>query len=463
MTPRKFISSFAPLLLTFFLTLSSVSEVIAQVAVSVGVGEIYDDNIYLENDGGLPPIEELQNTFTPQQLEDVQKKPNNRDPDSSFITNPYIALSGAIPLSSYYSTSAEGRASAYIFSEESDNNRINFDTTLKFTANETLIPQPYSLSVASYLRSVSDSVSAGEGSAARQVQLHEANLTTGLNQPGLFHKTEGSLYYSFSRIDYLGALGSSESDVTVEENGSDYFANGLVGTLTRNINDQLDIALTESVNVLTFTNAESNSSIEKTEDELDRIDWTSTVGPTYRVNDRLETKGNIGFSVLNYTEDPTPKTATILDDDGNASTVLVETESSSTSLVFGASATYTPTDATAIDAGISQSRSTDVDGEDVLSRTIHLDVSHLLTDRLSTQLSGRFSQYDEGGEISDPNDLYEISLSLKYALAEALSLSLGYNYAVQEGNDDVAAAVFSANEYEVNRVFVTVDMGLVGG
>ena len=124
----------------------------AQVAISTTVEEIYDDNIFLEDDEGIPPLDML----TDEQANEIRRRitrDNDGNPDEDFITHAVLGLSGALPIGMYLDTSAEAKVGTFIFSKESDESRLTLNTVLDVNVTDQIIPQPFGVSLRSEIHS----------------------------------------------------------------------------------------------------------------------------------------------------------------------------------------------------------------------------------------------------------------------------------------------------------------------
>jgi hypothetical protein len=129
----------------------------AQVAVSVGVQQIYDNNIFLESTD-KSTLDILSETLTPEELGSLDLRRIDGDPNDDFITFPYIGVSGPIEIFEHIKSAAELKAGVYVFANESYENRFILDSNVKVSLEETILPEPFYLDLLSTISSRSNDI-----------------------------------------------------------------------------------------------------------------------------------------------------------------------------------------------------------------------------------------------------------------------------------------------------------------
>ena len=230
---KPFSCTIAAVLLIPLATALTANVALAQVALSFGAQEIYDDNIYLEDDNGA---------FTPETLAAFEALPPDQqalvrppvngdgDPDSDFITNLNIGLAGPVALSPHIQMGVDTTFGVLLFGSESDSNRLTLDSTIRIRPDETFLPQPFFVSFASSFSSGAADIAVADGTSARQSQSHSASMDLGVQDILLGEDTIFSSSYQLERRDFLGAFFfNEENDITdgrlpnFDEEGSDFF------------------------------------------------------------------------------------------------------------------------------------------------------------------------------------------------------------------------------------------------
>lgn len=439
------------------------ASVSAQVSISLGVQELYDNNIFLEDDKTVLPSA-IEDAIANGQIDAGSIEQFDGDENDDFITNPSITLSSALPLTPHLDTSAEGKLGAYFFADESDENRITLDATLKTASKETLLSRPWYFEVADQLSSDSDDITVAEGSVARQSETNEASAVVGIKEWEFMPKTDLGVDYTFVRHDFLGEfLFDSRDDDEREAEGSDYFSHGANAKVAHHFTDRVDGHIRGGTEYLDFTSVDTNDVEAKSEDELDRLDSKVATGVMYRVSEALEVRGEAGASFSHFSEEGDPEIITVVNPDGSISEFLEDSDQDENSFDFDLQLSYTPEPGMAFTAGANQSSGINIDGDRLTVRRFLLNGSRRIGDRLEFVLGGLVTQYDEGGSLSNSSDRYEGTALVRYALTEAIALSIGYNYANQDATEDsFGGNVFDRDDYEVHRVFLSLDAGLVG-
>ncbi len=427
-----------------------ISDGNAQVALSLGAEEIYDSNVYLEDDFSVP----AGGAALP--------KDSDGERNDDFITRLSLGLAGAVTNGEYVKGGLDGTVGFAFFANEGDESRADLNTTLKFEATERMLRKPYFLEAKSELESGNKSLGDAAGSIARQSVSHTASLGTGIRDQKLSDTTFLSFGYEFSRYDFIGELNfGSHSDLATEEEGSDYFSNAITSTLGHDFSPRLSGDITAGTDYLSFTNIESNSLVNPNSDDLDRFDTTASTGVSYRVKERVTLSGRVGLDWSHYMEDTGLVTVLKPDSNGELVPVTEERDTDDTSLFFSVGAGYQPLQQTTLNFGVSQGQGIDIDGQRTLSRGVTLNAVHQFSDLIAATAGGSYTQFADGDSLSDPGDRFDLAASLRFTVAEATTINLGYNFTVQDANEaDISSD--SATDYEGHRVFLSVNTGFVG-
>ncbi len=443
------------------ITLSFTNQATAQVAVSVGVQEVYDDNIYLEDDREVP-IREGIDPITGQPVQIVPQKNVDGKVNDDLISHPYLSISGAPNLTEHLTTSLEGKVGAFFFGEETDENRLTLDTLLDVSAAETLIPQPFYLNLSSSLNSNSQDITVAEGSSARQSETHTAGAQLGFRGYEFAPQTDWAAGYIFERHDFLGEFLFSDRANREDEEGADYFRHGAETSVTRHVTPEFDVDVHGGVDYLDFTSVESNDPDEREDSELDRLDYNASVGFTYLASAEFQVDGEAGVNISDFTGDREPRTVLIRNPDGTESLVIEDSESNETSFEFRGGFTYTPAAGTALKGDASQSTGTNIDGDRLLIQNFSLDLTQRLGERYELYGRGAYLRFDEGDSLGTSTDRFELIASLRISLTESIVLSAGYAFARQEADEESTSLDFVTDDYENHRAFIQLDAGLVG-
>jgi hypothetical protein len=447
----------------------------AQVAISVGVEEVYDSNVFLEDDNGqgltLPaePTPEQQALIDelPQELIDGKA-------DDDIITNPFISISTGRQFGHYAKGGANIKFGALLFNEFTEQNRLSLDSLIKVESDREFIPDPFFVEVSSAVISGPSSVAVAEGSAARQSQTHDGNFSLGARDIDLAADTGVDIIYRFTRHDFLGDFRvdensnaavdgiPSETDI-LEDTGSDYYRNGVDLSLNHQYSGELELrafAGAEYLDIISIDRGELSTSTIS-ESELDRIDSNDGVGFTYRASQAVTINGQAGVDLSFYQDDREPRLIRVINPDGSTSEFITERDSEEVSFSFDLGGSYVPTEGTSINARALQSSNTDIDGERIITRSYYINASHTFTDRISASAGTTYIQFDHGDSLSDSSDRIGGTASLRLILTEALALTFGYNYVKQDGSQGTTPDVFANDDYDSHRAFISISGGLV--
>ncbi|MFN8389008.1 MAG: hypothetical protein U0136_01810 [Bdellovibrionota bacterium] len=445
----------------------------AQVVISTGIQEIYDDNIFLEDDKGVPPPFVVDSQLGDPNANVIPPKQVNGHPDEDFLTDLYVGVSGAIPLTPALKTSADVKVGAIIFADNSNQSRMTLDSTLDVLTEKSLLPDPYYVEAKNVVQSRASDITAADGTATRQSQTMITSLQLGVRDVKLGTDTKAALGYTFAYNDFLGDFTFSNSDEEdlgpfanrVKVRGSDYITNGLDGTIDHTLATNLDGGVFAGVTEYTFTNVESND-LQTTQDEsdLDRLEAVTGLKSTYQVSQQVSVGGSAGVNYSHLNNRPDDVTVTVIDENGVATEVSRPGQQNDTSFIFGANVNYVPDVTSLLRLAVDQTRSTDVDGNQLITRSVSLDGSKAFGDRWKLAAGGKFLQFNVGSSLSRPTERYEFTLSTQYSLTESIALSAGWNYVDQSTDKDNLSQrlVYASEDYTGNRFFIGLTAGLVG-
>ncbi|MBP9837619.1 MAG: hypothetical protein KBC84_02795 [Proteobacteria bacterium] len=451
--------------------LTFINNVNAQTVVSVGVQEVYDDNIFLENGDKITlPANSVDENGNPL----VLPKQVDGEKQNDLITNAFIGASGAISyLEPYAKASTEAKLGTLIFADETDQSRLTFDGYLNLSSDKKFIPDPYYITLNNSIRSQASDITAAEGTSAKQAQTYIASLGLGVSNIKLAENTKFAAGYTLSYNDFLGDFtfnNNSEDDLGEFENrvktrGSDYFLNAIDASVDHDITSKLSAGVYGNVNSYTYTKVETKFVEDDLEaSDYDRDGFKTGVKSKYQISEQVFVDGSAGIDYNRFVNDPKGVTVLTLQGDGTVAPVEVVGEQDDLAFVFNSSVNYAPDKSSAIKLAIDQSRRTDVDGDKLITRNISLDASRSFDDRLKGSVGGRFLQYNIGDSLTNPTERYDLSASLQYALTEAIALVAGYNYTRQNADEQnrTQNLLYDTNDYTGNRVFLGISGGLVG-
>ncbi|GEM_PF-5621691 len=433
--------------------LLSPASLSAQVAISLGVDEVYDSNVFLEDRTGfLGAIGEGTGVAIPV---DQDGKLND-----DFITTLSLGASGELKLTPYLKTALEGKTGYSAFANESSESRFNLNSLLSARSTEKLLARPYFAQVASEFASGSQDIGVAEGSAARQSVTHEARLRAGLERLEFSQALLWSAAYQFNRHDFLGEWTTgSRSDRAIRERGSDYFSNGADSSLVYLFSERLSADLSLGTEYLSFTDVSSETR-EIANDELDRLDSRVSIGSNYSLSKTFQIFARVGLDHSYYSEDSIVSAAPIVE--GEVPISVEERDDTELSLNYSAGFSYQPWQWTTLSLSVAQSRGTNLDGQRVTVRSLTGNLIQKLDEQFDLLAGGGFSQFREGDSLSGSTDRFEGALSLRFFLAQATSVSLGYNYVDQNADDDAESLLLDSTSYSGHRAFISLNSGLVG-
>lgn len=433
---------------------------IAEVVISAGLQELYDSNIYLEDDTEIAPFPGI-DPDTGEEITIVPPESENGDPNDDLITNPSLSISGAVPISEHLDTAIEGKVGAFIFSDQTDEGRLTLDTLIKVAAKESMLNKPFYVDLASNISSHSEDVTVADGTAARQSQTHVASLNLGVSGVEIASKTDFDLGYSLARHDFLGEFLFQSRDNRPDEEGADYWEHIVSPVLTYHLTQTLDTHLRTEVGYLDVTTVTSNDPDPRSADELDRLRYSASLGLSAVLSEQVRGEIEAGVDATDFREDQSI-TRTIPGSDGGLTTITEETDDNETSFTFRANLAYTPTSGTTFGIDGEQSTAIDIDGDRLLVRAFSADFSQKFGERFEFIGEGAFTQFEEDNSLSNATDRLEITTALRYSLTEALALSLGWNYATQDAGEDAGDSFFRSEDYDSHRAFISLSGGLLG-
>lgn len=463
---KRCIYSFLTFLMFFF-----VAGAHAQVAITYGVQEVYDTNIFLESDIRRPnPV--IFNDAIEQDIEDGQLsilggEASDGEENSDFITNVFLGASGDFgDFSSVANSGWDAQVGFILFGEFSDLNRITFDSNLRLNLSDTVIPDPFYVGSNVSLSSQSQDIATAQGSSAISSQFLRVSATAGVREFEIASRTFWGLGLTSSYNAFLGEIFINSSvPEEFEQRGSDSHTHFVNTSLIYQLTSRLRTGFVANGGLSLFTNIDSNDIGQQDEDRaLDRYTGEALWTASYVASERLNFNVNAGLNFASFIDDPLPATETFINDDGTTETVLLERDSTQASAVFGGGFNYIFQPGSVFNANVSQSRVTDLDGDLVTTRSVSANVTKSFGDRFSLTAGGNFIQFSTDDTLSNAINRYEVSGSMNLLLTQNTSLVLGYNYTRQDADDaDLGEALrFTTQDFDSSRVFVGINGGILG-
>ena len=450
--------------------LASTAE--AQVAISIGVQEVYDDNIFLENDNRQPtPF--VSNSVVETDLEDgtlssVISDENDGVPDEDLLTTITIGMSGEVPLLQQYLTSTHSNSVGFVlFSEAEEQNRLTLDSSLSISAKEALLARPFHFDFRSAIRSSSTNAGVAQGTASRAAQTLTLNLNTGVRNVSLTEALSYNLGYQGAYNAFLGEFNlNSDRDERFEARGADYHSHTAVTSLDFQATERLRLSLLGSAGVQLFTQLESDDLITdvQDEDDFDRTVADIRVNGKYKASERISLNAGAGIGFSSRHNDIEDIVRNVVDEDGNVQTVTIDQEEDQTALLFSGGVEYFYMPGSVIRLSASQQLASDLDGDQITTRNFSGNITHAINARVKLTAGSTFVQFANDDTLSNSQDRFEISTSVSYFVTENASLALGYNFAKQttDASDAEEQLRLRSLEYEVNRAFLSLNYGFVG-
>lgn len=441
-----------------------------ELVITAGVQEMYDDNIYLEDDGGVK-LEQL--NLDPNQSADfVNSLPEqlNGKPNDDLITNLFFGVSGAVPLSSHLKTGAEAKLGALIFSDYSDESRLTLDASFATSAERSLLAEPFYADAKVALQSRANDISSASGTASEQAETLFTGFNLGARKIKIAPQTDFGLGYSFGYNDFLGdwLFSNNRDELGVYQNllepkGSDYITNAVETGVDYNFSEQFAAGVFANLTDYYFTSVDSLDLEQREKDDLNRDDAVIGLRSSYQPSKQVKAGAMAGVLISHLQNKPQDILVEVPGTQGEPIQVSRDGSQDDTSLVFNADLSYTPDEASQIRFSVNQVRQTDLDGQRLLTRGVNLEATRAIGERLKVVLSGKFLQYESGDSLSNPTDRFEVVTGLQYAITESLALGAGWNYSTQNADDSLQNRLdFENQDYEVNRFYIGLTGGLVG-
>jgi len=457
--------------LNFFSTLAA-----AQIAVSVGVQEIYEDNVFLEDDIGA---------FTPEALEGIQQLPEedqelfelpesqNGDPDDAFLTNLTLGISGGSPFSKYANLSFDATAGLIFFSGVDDQDRWSLDSLIELRPAEYVLPQWLDISANSAFQTDSFDSGIAEGSLARQTTRHIATLNVGTSHQ-LSKTVISALTYRLQQTSFIGETTFSDSEdeedlsqlLDDDDDGADFLSHTFGISLSKQFAARTTGSIGTSLQLIEFSGGSSPDD-EDFNDEIDRQLWSAEAGLVHSFSEKFSVNGRVGFSRTSFDEAREGRDVFALDVEEGLEVIATEgSDDTPTTLTFSAGLNYIPNSAIAFGAFANQSVGLNSEGAEVAVRTINLNLTYIASDRLAFTAGGQHFETanDEDFEV-DGLERLSSTLSATYSLSPSLTVSAGWSFTDQSGTlsqDGLDGLLFRSEDYESNRFFLSINKGLVG-
>ncbi|MCB0325361.1 MAG: hypothetical protein KDD69_17380 [Bdellovibrionales bacterium] len=457
-----------------FLVVPTAAVAQNATAITLGVQEIYDDNIFLENDRRRPaPLvqdDALEEDISDGDLSVFYSDQADGDPDADLLTNVFLGAATTFPqVENYADIKLEGQVGGLFFADYSDQNRLTLDGTFNATVSELVIPRPFYFDLRSELSSHSDDISVAEGTGTRASETLDNAVSFGLRDWELGQRTRLGLNYTGAYHLFLGEfLFSEKDDYRYEEQGADYHTHTLGSSLEYDLSQTVLVGVKGSAGVQLFTDVQRNDGLSKIplEDEanFDRTNGDMDVYLKYNPTQQLFVSLSAGLQVTSFHNDPEPFEETIIDPKGNPQIILVERDDSEASLVYQGDVEYVFEPGAAALLGARQEVGTDIDGDRITVRSTYINLTKSFGDRFKLDGGVTFVQFSEENELSESVDRAEFSTSASYQLTQSTALTLGYNYITQDSSDTELEENlrFRSRDYEVNRVFLALNVGFLG-
>ena len=445
----------------------------AQTALTVGAQEVYDDNIFLENDKKRAAPFVLDNAIE-QDLQDgslsiVSHKENDGNPDEDFITNLFVGISGDFPeFEKYALTTADARVGVLLFADNSDYDRLTLDGSLDLLASEYIIPKPFYLGLNVSSSSESGTAGVAGGTAAQATQSILTTARTGYEDE-ILPETMYRLGYLGGYQAYVGALefggGNNSEELRFSDEGSDYQTHTALTSIDHKFTDALTLGLAADYGVQLFTNVRSGSDeLERDADDLDRHNANAAVTGMYQADEDLSFRGAAGVGWSKLMNDPEPTSTTVIDESGEATTVVLDEDNGGASFIFSGAVNYTMAKISSFELGAAQNLATDISGEQITTRSYFLNNTTKITDRLSVSAGGTYIQFSGGTSLTSATDRWEATGSVNYSITQNTAIVAGYNFIDQQADSSSAIERLQlyTEDYQVNRFFISINTGFVG-
>ena len=443
----------------------------AQVAVSVGVRETYDDNVFLEN-GQRHPNPFVLNDAIEQDIKDGQLSILGGDPadgkkNGDVISNVNLSASGSMEdVSSAVKGGWNLGTGLLLFNKYTDYSRVTVDALVDVALKDTYLPKPFFVSASTGISSRTSDVSVANGSAARAAQTWNSNLRTGINDYVVAKETFLGAGYNLNYNKFLGQwVLSGNTDKRFQQQGSDYLTNSLFSTLDHQFTKSLNSGFAVESGLQTFTKVQNSTlSSNLNKNSLDRYFTNITWDSTYVVDKKLSFTSSIGTNITSYKNQPAPFTQTTIGPDGKPVSKVVQADQTQSGLIYTFGSTYTFEPGSSLVLQIAQNRSSNINGGLITIRNYSATLNKSLSDRFFFTLGNSYLVYGAGNSVSNGLDRYEGTASLSYALTQDTNLSVGYNYATQNADDSSLnpTSLFQSQDYDSNRFYINISSGIIG-
>jgi len=346
---------FSPLLA--LVGLSLCQNAAAQVIYSVGTQQVYDSNIFLEDDklSTSAPVDQDGNAF----------EQADGDLNGDFISNPYLSLAGKVPTGSKIVTNYNAKLGFILYNENTQQNRVTVDGTFAVSAGENLLPKYWTFSFSDTMSSQAGAVGVAQGSAAQQGQINIATISGGLNAYRLNESNAFSNLFNVSRQDFLDQFNLSSSnnnDQRLTIPGVDSYTYGMNTRLDHTIDSKWSVFLANTVNYFDVTGGSSgdggvaNANVDS---NLDRVNISPSVGGSYAASTRLQFTGSTGIDYSRFANSG----------DNTTSIGTATQDQTQSSFFYGGSSSYIVSSRASLGVNILQSAGTDINGGRLLSRS----------------------------------------------------------------------------------------------
>lgn len=434
----------------------------AQVVVTLGVQGYHDDNIFLESGKRIPITDS--NSDVIQQLSEKQIEEVDGEKNSDWVTNPSITLSGAHPIGDYGNLQAQADAGFLVFNDFSDENRFTLDSVVHFETSDAFIPKPFYVILEDSIDSEAGDITVADGSASRQTQQNIALVNLGARSIKLSRDTELTASYQFQVNTFLGEfLLDSGGSSLLDEKGADYIQHSVDMLVDHQLTKSLSGGIYANIADLAYSSVDDDPlHPDKSQQDQDRVQSSDGVRLLYAATDKLSFGASAGIDYSKFKDDPLPQEVAVVAPDGTVTTVSEKVNADETSFAYSGTVTYAPFLKTALIADVRQAIATDIDGDRFKTQIYSLNISQGLTDWTAFGASARLTGFDRNDSLGDPTDRLELLATIRFTITENIALTAGYSYIDQNADEISGAQLVRSNDYEDNRVFISLSAGLVG-
>lgn len=461
----------------FFLILSYLAlfcpQAFAQVSISVGIQEVYDDNIFLEDDlGGYTEEAFDRISALPLEVRTFFGLPteNNGEPDSDIISNLTIGLTTNYKLAEALEIDLDANIGAAIFADNSDENRYILDTFTNLSPQEGILPKELDVNLSSSFNTNSYNVGVTEGTLARESLRHVLSFETLFKRP-IDETLNFSSGYRFSQHDFLGesTFGGSEEDLEErfqeEENGAEYRTHSLIASLRKNLSELTSVGAETGAVLYDFQ--ASGDEIDRST-ELDRREYRVATFISHKFSERFSASAKFGASKSDYKNSFEEVSETITGLSGTEE-VVFDREEDPTTINFDLSAAYALSPLSQISFTARQDTAVGIRGERVLRKDATLGYNTWLNERVRFFTSGKIllNEDDDNGFGDNSYKRYSLTLGSSYSITESMSISGGWNFTTQEAENQDRRFIedgflYLSDDYVSNRFYVSLNKGFVG-